>query len=433
MTTKKFTKDYFYGAINRSFEIDEEYLNNFLNQLPAPSNISAATKGADISKMNDGDFLNGAIYAVSDVEKALTAKKDPFLKLSLSNASGGTKAKIFQGNSFRNDAEADAVVEELTGAIIKIQGKVNEFPRGSGYKSILIDSFEIIKSDFDPIQIIPQLDEPFEDVIVETIFRLDNNTNPYRQISLTFLKEFWNEYIFSPAAKTHHHAYLGGLMRHVLEMIAIDDFLHSFENPADGMDELLKVVVNEHINEMRIESKPEDGSNPKRYGYTIWGGDTISHITETIYKFRTLYDPETYNRNLTKAFYPMHDIGKILELGYPGIDQKQTLGKLFPFASDVDELNEKYNVNRNSIGYDELGQLMGHMPIGSMYLQHFFSRYNFELTAGELAHIHHLILSHHGKVEWNSTIVPQTAEACLFHLVDFLGSRYEGHLASLRD
>lgn len=427
MTTQTFEKSYFYGLIDRTFSLKDTSVESFLGTFPLPEGLGESS-ATNIKKLPANTPIKDMIVASGELEKKIASNNNPFLNLNLSNASGNFKGKLFS-----TDDLVDKQIADLTNAIISVSGSVNEYPRGSGNKSIQVSSYTVLKLGYNALELVPKLDEEFKPVILETIARLNNNEKPYRHISLTFLREFWKEYILAPAAKSHHHAYLGGLARHVLEMIAIDEYLHSFDNPVEGMENILKVVVSEHLKEMAENAQPEDGTKPAYYNRLVWGGDTISHITELIYQFRNLYNPETYNRHITKAFYPMHDIGKVLELTYPGSNQQATLGKLFPYASDFNEMDDKYNKDVVGITYHSLGQMMGHMPIGSLYLHDFFRTHDFELSAEELAHIHHLILSHHGKVEWNSTITPQTAEAVLFHFVDYIGSRYEGYLASLRD
>lgn len=47
------------------------------------------------------------------------------------------------------------------------------------------------------------------------------------------------------------------------------------------------------------------------------------------------------------------------------------------------------------------------------------------LPAGRVDHLVHLIVSHHGRVEWGAPEVPMTVEATLLHAADFAASRVE--------
>jgi 3'-5' exoribonuclease len=38
--------------------------------------------------------------------------------------------------------------------------------------------------------------------------------------------------------------------------------------------------------------------------------------------------------------------------------------------------------------------------------------------------IGHMILSHHGRLEWNSPVEPQTVEAQILHFADYLNAFY---------
>jgi hypothetical protein len=45
------------------------------------------------------------------------------------------------------------------------------------------------------------------------------------------------------------------------------------------------------------------------------------------------------------------------------------------------------------------------------------------LDPGKLAHLHHLILSHHGRPEWGSPRTPATPEAFALHYADVMDAR----------
>jgi 3'-5' exoribonuclease len=69
------------------------------------------------------------------------------------------------------------------------------------------------------------------------------------------------------------------------------------------------------------------------------------------------------------------------------------------------------------IDYTDMGYMMGHISIGSNML-HDFAR-EVPMAAGKLAHLHHMVLSHHGKQEWGSPRTPATPEALILHYADY--------------
>jgi 3'-5' exoribonuclease len=69
------------------------------------------------------------------------------------------------------------------------------------------------------------------------------------------------------------------------------------------------------------------------------------------------------------------------------------------------------------IDYTEEGLLLGHISIGANMLTAIASQ--IEIGAGKVAHLEHLILSHHGRLDYGSPRVPATAEAFILHYADY--------------
>jgi 3'-5' exoribonuclease len=137
----------------------------------------------------------------------------------------------------------------------------------------------------------------------------------------------------APAAKSIHHAFLGGLLEHVLSVCA------------------------------------------------------MARMAATHY---TYVDPDLL---LTGVI--LHDIGKIYELNY-----------------------------ERGFSYSNEGQLLGHIQLGvRMVGEKVHDLPGFPPTLRTL--VEHLILSHHGKLEFGSPKVPQFPEALLLHYLDDMDSKME--------
>ncbi len=137
----------------------------------------------------------------------------------------------------------------------------------------------------------------------------------------------------APAAKFIHHAYLGGLLEHVLSLARLSRLVAA-HYPAVDPDLLLAGVL-------------------------------------------------------------LHDIGKIYELSY-----------------------------ERSFGYTSEGQLLGHIAIGLRMLGEKLARLPaFPPRLRTL--IEHMILSHHGQLEFGSPKVPLFPEALLLHYLDDLDAKME--------
>jgi 3'-5' exoribonuclease len=145
--------------------------------------------------------------------------------------------------------------------------------------------------------------------------------------------EIARRYKIAPAAKQIHHAYLGGLIEHVLSLCGLAALTASHYRTID-LDLLLTGVV-------------------------------------------------------------LHDIGKIYELSY-----------------------------ERGFSYTTEGQLLGHISIGMRMVADKLARLP-DFPARLRTLVEHMILSHHGRLEFGSPKVPQFPEAMLLHYLDDLDSKME--------
>ena len=146
-------------------------------------------------------------------------------------------------------------------------------------------------------------------------------------------EEIARRYRRAPAAKHIHHAFLGGLIEHVLSLCAM----------------------------ARLAAQH----------YRFIDGDLL--ITGAI----------------------LHDIGKIYELNYD---------RGFSYSND--------------------GQLLGHIHIGLRILADKLRAFP-EFPPALRSLVEHMVLSHHGKLEFGSPKVPQFPEALMLHYLDDMDSKLE--------
>ncbi len=100
------------------------------------------------------------------------------------------------------------------------------------------------------------------------------------------------------------------------------------------------------------------------------------------------------NKDLVVAGALLHDIGKTVEL-----------------HSEV-----------GVIDYTDIGRLKGHVVIGSEFIAGVAEEIE-DFPTDVLTHLQHLVLSHHGKQEFGSPIVPMTAEAILLSFIDDMDAK----------
>jgi 3'-5' exoribonuclease len=129
-------------------------------------------------------------------------------------------------------------------------------------------------------------------------------------------------------------------------------------------------------------------------------GGLIEHIvsmTELADRICQLYP--SLNRNLLLLGVLLHDLGKVRELAWdPGLsytDEGQLLGHM---NIAIEILNEKLILVRGQLGGSEISQ-------------------------EDVLRLKHMILSHHGTLEFGSARVPMTPEAVVLHQIDNLDAR----------
>lgn len=106
------------------------------------------------------------------------------------------------------------------------------------------------------------------------------------------------------------------------------------------------------------------------------------------------YYPGLINKDLLMAGCLLHDLGKCQELAYTTSFEYTTEGRLVGHIVHGVEL------------INQTAELMNPRPPEDMLLQ-----------------LKHLVLSHHGRLDYGSPVKPQTPEAILLHQIDMIDSR----------
>jgi 3'-5' exoribonuclease len=78
---------------------------------------------------------------------------------------------------------------------------------------------------------------------------------------------------------------------------------------------------------------------------------------------------------------------------------------------------------RRTIGYTDEGRLIGHVTLGGMMVDTAIRELSREpegFSDRVRQHVLHLVMSHHGKMEWGAPVVPKTREAMLLHFADHM-------------
>src|SRR6266404_755321 len=261
--------------------------------------------------------------------KEIRQKKtgEPYLSLSLCDRTGELDAKMW-----------DNVVEVMEtferDDFVKVKGLIQIFhnrPQMTIHKMRRVGDHEVEFADY-----FPSSERHPDEMMAQLRGIVAGIKNPHLRGLVEALlddPEIARRYKIAPAAKQIHHAYLGGLIEHVLSLCGLAALTASHYRTID-LDLLLTGIV-------------------------------------------------------------LHDMGKLYELSY-----------------------------ERGFGYTTEGQLLGHISIAMrMVSDKLAGMPDFPPRLRML--VEHMILSHHGHLEFGSPKLPQFPEAMLLHYLDDMDSKME--------
>jgi 3'-5' exoribonuclease len=263
--------------------------------------------------------------------------KDPakghFLSVLLGDSTGEISGKLWHG--------ASLIQGIASGDVVKVTAKVEEY---RGTKQLNISQLAALPDGelVDLADFLPTCSKGRKALEQELKEALGRFTDPALKSLLTtwFSRpDFWNEYLLAPGAKRVHHAYLGGLAEHSLEVFQL----------SSTMAKLFPAV----------------------------------------------------NEQLVLAGALIHDVGKMQEYQY------------------------KYTIDLT-----DQGKLLGHIVLGYQMLQREIACHG-DFPEEYAEHLGHMILSHHGEMQYGSPVEPQTIEAAVLHQADLASSQIKQYAQTI--
>jgi 3'-5' exoribonuclease len=292
-----------------------------------------------IEQFRDGDVFDD-VFLAAEKQVRVNKNGNPYLQLELRDRTGGITARMW------NAGEAHARLFE-NGDFVNVEGKIQAF---QGALQAIVTSIEKAEAkSVDLAEFMPRSEQDIGKMTERLRGALLKLGNPHlRAIAECFLMDdaFLRGFTTCPAGVKLHHAYIGGLLEHVLTMMDIAEKLVPFY---PGVD-----------------------------------------------------------RDLVMMGIFLHDLGKTRELTYA-----------------------------RAFGYTDEGQLLGHINIGVEMLIEQAAKAP-QLT-GEpvprelMVRLKHMILSHHGSLDYGSPKVPMTPEAMLLHAIDLMDTRMHQTLREIKD
>lgn len=199
--------------------------------------------------------------------------------------------------------------------------------------------------------------------------------------------------------------------------VRIDDFVARIaEDPeklwawidktrAEMSSSVLKAVLGLFFGdeEFRLQFERTPGSVS---GHHAKVGGLLKHIVEVTAIAKSAARSTQANVDLVVTGALLHDIGKL----------------------------QAYTIENGAFAYTRPGNLLGHVVLGCLMLT---ERVNGQprpvCTSAQLLELQHMILSHHGALEFGSPVQPMTAEAEIVHWADEASAKANDMLESLED
>jgi 3'-5' exoribonuclease len=282
---------------------------------------------ADLANFDEGKLFDGYFLVLAKQQRTTKTNK-PYLNLILGDKTGQLEGRVWELGDPRIAKDFDR------GDIVKARGSASRFDDRMQMK---IDQLRIaLPNEADKSDMLPSTTYDVATIWQQLLGFVESLTNPdLKRLLSTLLEDpaLAVAYREAPAAKQLHHAWLGGLLEHVISLCTLADRVAP-HYPLIDRDLLLTGVI-------------------------------------------------------------LHDIGKVRELSW--------------------EIGFEYTVE---------GMLLGHIQIGAALAERTMdSLPNFPPKLKTL--VLHMILSHHGKLEFGSPKLPMIPEALVLNFLDDLDAKMQ--------
>jgi len=286
-----------------------------------------------ISDIREGQRISQCFLVRRKAARS-TRSGDPYLELLLADRTGTVSARAWSEAAQRYGDSFDE------GQFVFVEGRSETY---RGNLQLIVETIRpLSESDqesaqppgFDPALLVPTAERDPEEMwsallaLAETV-----EPDPLRQLTLDLLSKHAAQFKQYPAASSKHHAYLGGLLEHTLEV-------------AEGVASY-------------AENNPQFG----------------------------------LHRGLAVAGALLHDIGKLIEFDNPV-----------------------------AVTYTPKGQLLGHLLLGRDMVREAARDLSWP-DPRLLELLEHILVSHHGELQYAAAMVPKSSEAIAVYHFDNLSAK----------
>ena len=261
---------------------------------------------------------------IKSADVRMAKNGNPFIAFTFQDQSGQMDGKYWSATS-------DDIAKYVPGKVVVVNGKREMYNNSPQIKIVNLRLTDASKGEPTSashfVEHAPMTKAEMEEEVNQIMFDI---TNPYlRRIVHNILKKYQEDFFEFPAAKRHHHAFVGGLSFHTVSMLR-----------------LAKAIATQY-----------------------------SQI----------------NRSLLYSGVILHDIGKTMEL--------------------TGAIGTEYTLK---------GNLLGHIVIMDEEITKACEELDIDENQEDVLLLKHLVLAHHGKLEYGSPVRPQLLEAEVLHHIDLL-------------
>lgn len=231
----------------------------------------------------------GDIYLIKSRTSAVTKNGKSYLNVTLQDKTGTMDAKVWEPNS--------AGIDEFTEKdYVEIVGDVNLF---NGALQVNVKrARKAHEGEYDSREYLPVSDKDPEKMYAELLEIIENTKNEYLKALLRAFfvedKEFIARFKFSSAAKTVHHAFVGGLLEHTLS-VTKNCLFFSEQYPKLNKDLLVTAAICHDIGKTRELSAFPDNEYTDDgclLGHIVMGSEMVSEKIRSIDGFPVVLESE---------------------------------------------------------------------------------------------------------------------------------------------
>jgi 3'-5' exoribonuclease len=292
-----------------------------------------------IRQFADGDTFD-EVFLITDKQVKTNRQGQPFLQVELRDRSGALAARLWNAS--------ESLTRQIGhGDFVKAKGKVQLF---QGALQIILSDIQPLRGEkLDMSDFLPHTEQDLarlQERLKTMLFRTEDQH--LRALAQAFYMDerFMRDFSRAPAGVRQHHAYIGGLLEHVVTMM-------------DGAERLLPLYP-------------------------------------------------SLQRDVVVMGIFLHDVGKVRELRFD-----------------------------SAFGYSDEGELIGHITIGAEVLSEKIRQAE-QLTGEPFPvelhlRLKHMILTHHGELEYGSPKLPMTPEAVFLYYLDNLDARVHAFARDIKE